>query len=187
MPITQATYERVALEDPEGQWELHRGRLREKPTMSIAHNHMLDLLAGEFHRQLDRNCYAVRTNSSRVRRTDESYYIPDLVVFPIERVANRWSNPENLEVYDEPMPLVVEVWSPSTGDYDVDAKLPEYRRRGDFEIWRLHPFNRTLIAWCRQPNGGYAETIHTGGTIQPVAIPDVTIDLDSIFLPTFAT
>ena len=25
-----------------------------------------------------------------------------------------------LEVYDDPMPLVVEVWSPSTGDYDVD-------------------------------------------------------------------
>lgn len=30
-----------------------------------------------------------------------------------------------LEVYDTPLPLVVEVWSPSTGSYDVDAKVPE--------------------------------------------------------------
>jgi Uma2 family endonuclease len=110
-----------------------------------------------------------------------------LVVFPIERVANRWSNAENLEVYDEPMPLVVEVWSPSTGDYDVDSKLPEYRRRGDLEIWRLHPFERTLTVWRRQPSGGYRKRIYTGGVIRPVAIPDVTIDLDAIFLPNFAT
>jgi Uma2 family endonuclease len=54
-----------------------------------------------------------------------------------------------LEIYDEPLPLVAEVWSPSTGGYDVLAKLPEYRRRGDTEIWLLHPYERTLTAWRR--------------------------------------
>ncbi len=32
MPVSEQTYRVVALEDPEGQWELHRGRLREKLT-----------------------------------------------------------------------------------------------------------------------------------------------------------
>ncbi len=86
-----------------------------------------------------------------------------------------------LEWYDAPLPLVVEIWSPSTGDYDVDAKLPEYQRRGDLEIWRLHPYDRTLSAWRRAPDGSYSEHRYTGGTVQPVALPGVTINLDDVF------
>jgi Uma2 family endonuclease len=77
--------------------------------------------------------------------------------------------------------LVVEVWSPSTGGYDIDAKLPTYRARGDREIWRIHPYERTLTTWRRQPDGSYAETVHRGGTIEPIAVPGVTIDLDALF------
>lgn len=64
---------------------------------------------------------------------------------------------------------------------DVDSKLPEYQRRGDREIWRLHPFDRNLIAWRRQPDGSYSESHYTGGSVQPVALPGVTIDLDALF------
>jgi hypothetical protein len=38
MAVSQQTYERVALEDPDGRWELHGGRLREKPGMTWAPN-----------------------------------------------------------------------------------------------------------------------------------------------------
>jgi len=76
---------------------------------------------------------------------------------------------------------VVEVWSPSTGDYDVDAKLPEYHRRGDQEIWRIHPYERMLTAWRRQPDGSYTETVYTGGVVHPLAFPVVAIDLDTLF------
>jgi Uma2 family endonuclease len=79
------------------------------------------------------------------------------------------------------LPLVVEVWSPSTGGYDIDAKIPEYRRRGDLEIWRLHPFEKTLTAWGRQPDGSYTKRVFQGGTVQPVGLPNVTIDLDALF------
>ena len=79
------------------------------------------------------------------------------------------------------MPLVVEVWSPSTGDYDVETKLQEYQRRGDLEIWRIHPYEQTLTAWRRQPDGSYTETLYRGGRVQPVALPNVTIDLDDLF------
>lgn len=38
MPVSEQAYACVALEDPDGQRELHRGRLREKPAMTVAHN-----------------------------------------------------------------------------------------------------------------------------------------------------
>ncbi len=77
--------------------------------------------------------------------------------------------------------LVAEVWSPSTGNYDVDAKIPEYQRRGDLEIWRLHPYDRMLTVWRRQEDGSYETFEQIGGSIQPFALPGVTIDIDSLF------
>jgi len=76
-----------------------------------------------------------------------NYRIPDVCVIPREAVRRRRREyPAALEVYDEPMVLVVEVWSPSTGESDIDDKLKEYQRRGDLEIWLIHPYERTLTA-----------------------------------------
>lgn len=181
MPVTPQTYQRVALEDPEGHWELHRGRLREKPGMSFAHNQSIHLLAAQLYRQLDLSRYSVRINHGHVNRTDETYYIPDLFVVPLGLANQDWGITDVLETYGEPLPLVVEVWSPSTGGYDVDAKLPDYRRRGDIEIWRLHPFERTLTVWRRQPAGDYAVSTYRRGHIEPIALPGLRIDLDAVF------
>lgn len=181
MPVSARTYTAIALEDPEGQWELHRGRLREKPAMSFTHNQMMFELAFQLRSQLDPRTYGVRANSGRVRRTDETYYIPDVFVLPLALAEWIRDRPDVLEVYEEPLPLIVEVWSPSTGDYDIDAQLPEYQRRGDLEIWRLQPFERKLTVWRRQPDGSYAVAEYTSGTVQPVALPGVTIDLDALF------
>ena len=79
------------------------------------------------------------------------------------------------------MPLVVEVWSPSTGDFDVAVKLREYQLRGDAEIWLVHPYDRTLTAWRRQTDGGYSETLYREGSIEPVALPGVRIELAALF------
>ena len=75
------------------------------------------------------------------------------------------------------MPLVVEVWSPSTGDYDVEVKLREYQQRGDAEIWRIHPYERTLTTWRLQPAGSYEQTVYSTGIIQLVALPGVEIEI----------
>ena len=45
----------------------------------------------------------------------------------------------------------------------------------------LHPYERTLLAWRRQPDGGYARTEIRGGKVQLLGLPDVTIDLDALF------
>ena len=95
-------------------------------------------------------------NAPRLRTSSGSFYIPDVTVVPSSN--NRRAREERslrLEVYEEPLPLVVEVWSTSTGDYDVEVKLQEYQRRGGAEIWRLHPYEHTLTAWRRQPDGSY--------------------------------
>jgi Uma2 family endonuclease len=88
---------------------------------------------------------------------------------------------DTVETYREPLPLVVEVWSPSTGEYDVHTKAPDYQRRGDLEIWRLHQAERTLTAWVRLPDGSYVETVYGGGIVRPAALPNVSIDLDGLF------
>ena len=182
MPLTEQTYRAVVLEDPEGQWELFRGRLREKPGMTAGHNRLGMRLAHQLLVQLDEGEFEVRVNAGRVRWTDEHVFIPDVLVVPtalVERIVQRI---DMLESYEGPVPFVAEVWSPSTGAYDVDTKFEEYRRRGDAEIWRLHPYERTVQIWRRQPNGTYIETLHRSGKIQLLALPQVTIDLDHLFL-----
>jgi Uma2 family endonuclease len=181
MPVSEATCERVALEDPGGGWELVCGRLRSKPAMTTEHNDVIDALDHEFQRQLDRTEYLIRSNTGRLRISTGTYYVPDLFVLPRTLQRRLRQRPGTFEVYDEPMPQVVEVWSPSTGDYDVEEKLREYQRRGDIEIWRIHPYERTLTAWRRQPDGAYAETAYLGGSVEPVALPGVTIELERLF------
>jgi Uma2 family endonuclease len=171
----------VALEDPEGQWELHRGRLREKPAMTASHNQTGIDLAFSILLQVDRREFTVRVDSGRVKRADETYYIPDVFVVPTRLVLPQLGRTDLLEVYEAPLPFVAEIWSPSTGSYDVDAKLREYMRRGDLEIWRLHPYDRTVTAWRRQDDGSYDETIHRGGIVRLHALPDVSIDLYALF------
>lgn len=181
MVLSQQTYERVALEDPDGQWELHQGRLREKPPMTWEHNDTMFELGHLLRRQLDRSEFRVRVNAGRVRRSPGQVYIPDVMVVPLSYGDALRNRPDMLEVFDAPLPLVVEVWTPSTGDYDVDSKLPEYQGRGDAEIWRIHPYERTLTAWRRQPDGTYEETTHRDGVIQTLALPSVSIDLSALF------
>ena len=180
MPVSERTYLQLALEDP-NQWELHCGHLRRKPGMTYEHNRVASRLFFRLRQQLDEERFDVRLGMGHLRRSAESYYIPDVSVIPMELTRPLRGRPDVLEAYDAPLPLVVEVWSPSTGEYDVDSKVPEYQRRGDLEIWRIHPFDRTLTAWRRQPDGSYAESHYTGGTVQPVALPNVTIDLDTLF------
>lgn len=181
MPVTEQTYLQLALEDPHGQWELYCGALRQKPNMTFEHNFITTRLFTRLIQQLDENVFQVRTNIGHVRRSSESYYIPDVYVVPMELIRPHRGRRNELEVYEVPLPLVIEVWSPSTGDYDVETKLREYQQRGDREIWLIHPYDRTLAAWRAQPDGTYTESVMTEGKVRPVELPSVEIDLGALF------
>lgn len=173
--------ETFMLEHPDRLWEVHQGKLREKPSMSESHNIVIWRLVDQVVPQLDSARFALRFNMGRVRRSDETYYVPDVFIVPVHGNTSIRGRAYKLEVFDEPLPFVAEGWSPSTGDYDVDEKIPEYKRRGDAEIWRLHPFEFTLTAWRRQPDGTYSQDVFRSGSLQLFALPHVTIDLDALF------
>lgn len=179
--VGEETYRRIAIGGAYKGVELHRGRLREKPAMTFSHNQLWFRLGIMLDEQLDRNKFVVGVNGGRVRRSSADFYIPDVFVTPTALTRPLRNRSDLLEVYEEPLPLVVEVWSPSTGDYDVNEKLAEYQARGDLEIWRLHPYERTLTAWRRRPAGGYDETLHREGIVRPAALPGVAIDLGDLF------
>jgi Uma2 family endonuclease len=180
MPVSEQTYTQVALEDVEGSWELVCGQLRRKPAMTQEHNSIARRLGYALQRQLPIDDFEVAVNTGRVRIPGGSHFVPDVMVIPSAASAGLRGRPA-IEAYDDPLPLVVEVWSPSTGEYDVDTKLPEYRRRGDLEIWRIHPYERTLTAWTRAAGGSYTERTVTGGEVRPVALPGVVVLLESLF------
>jgi Uma2 family endonuclease len=106
--VTQHTYELLAVEDPEGHWELHRGRLREKPTMSFTHNEEMSELGFLFRSQLSSDVYVVRINTGRIKISSDTYYIPDIFV-ALRNPATGHDDASALETYSVPLPLVVEV------------------------------------------------------------------------------
>jgi Uma2 family endonuclease len=179
--MSEEAYRQFALGDPQGQWELYRGELREKPGMSVEHGGVMDGLLAFLYDQLDRNEYRIRITHARLRRSADTYYVPDIAVIPTPVVQALLERPGSLDAYPEPLPLVVEIWSPSTGRYDINEKLPDYQERGDLEIWYVHPYERTLTAWRRRPDGAYSESVYRGGMVRPESLPGVAIDLDALF------
>ena len=177
--ISEEQYQRFVLSGVQGSWELHDGRLVEKPRVTFRHGQIPMLLGHFLLSQLDRDVYEV-VSELRVRRPGATVFMPDLLVVPTAYSAEIRDRPV-LAIFSDPLPLVVEVWSPSTGDYDVDAKVPIYQQRGDLEIWRIHPYERTLTTWIRQADGSYLETTYREGIIHPVALAGVIIDLDELF------
>lgn len=180
MGVSLATYEQVALEDGDTTWEYVCGQLREKPGMTQEHNDVAFYLAHALASQLDRAQFKVRNNSGRLETKSGNAYVPDVVVVPATE-SRAQSGSGQLETYTGPLPFVAEVWSRSTGAYDIDTKIPDYLARGDSVVWRVHPYDRAVRAWTRQPGGEYSVSEHTGGTVVIASLPGVSIDLAVLF------
>lgn len=182
IPVDEEIYVRIALDDPDTKWELLDGILVEKPGMSFTHLSVVMLLGSVITRQIDPRQFLVITNDGRLRRTSRNYLIPDVSVVRMDLLRRlRQAQPEGLGVFEEPLLFVAEAWSRSTGRYDVNVKIPTHKLRGDQEIWRIHPFERTVTAWRRRSDGEYDELQFTGGTVQLHALPSVVVDLDALF------
>jgi len=180
MPVSEKTFEQLALEDDETTWELVCGRLREKPGMTQEHNTTATRLMTALVQQLDEDEFEVRSNAAHLSRPVSTCLIPDVLVLPVSNVAEQHGT-MRLESYAAPLPFVAEVWSKSTSSYDVDTKFPEYMARGDLEIWRIHPYDKTITAWRRQPDGSYGESHYDGGVVPVESLPGVSIVMERLF------
>ncbi|MGH2613764.1 MAG: Uma2 family endonuclease [Thermomicrobiales bacterium] len=178
--LSEQEYRELALNDPDHHWELWDGVLVEKPLMSIMHDDVAFQLGHGLQNQLDPRVYRVNVNGGKIRYTPRNFFIPDVVVIPAAFVLPFRHDPRAFNAFDQPLPLVVEIWSRTTGDYDIAAKLPLYRERGDLEIWFIHPYARTLTALRRQPDGSYTEALYRGGIVPAASLPGVAIDLDAL-------
>jgi Uma2 family endonuclease len=146
----------------------------------MKHDNVSFLLGHLLQSQLDWRVYRVNVNGGKTRRSARNYYIPDVVVIPAAYQIPFEDDPRAFNAFTEPLPLVVEVWSPSTGQYDVATKLRGYRERGDAEVWFIHPYDRTLTSWRRQPDGSFAEETYRGGMVPVASLPGITIDFDTL-------
>ena len=178
--VSEREYQELLLGDDDHLWELWDGVLVEKPPMTIGHTDVASYLGHLLQSQLDHRWFRVHINGARLLLPTRSIYIPDVAVVPANLVLPHKRDPHGFRAYADPLPLVVEVWSPTTGNYDVEIKLKGYRERGDQEIWFIHPYERTLTAGRRQPDGSYAEDVYTGGTVPIFLLPQVSIDLDAL-------
>jgi hypothetical protein len=167
--MSEQEYEAFVLSGAEGAWELHDGYLVEKPALSGPRGTVVTGLARQLLPQLDPAAYETRINDGRVRAGVDTILIPDVLIVPTADSASFGGGP-GLVIHARPVPLVVEVWAPPTEGHDVDARIPRYQQRGDLEIWRIHPTERTLTTWVRQPDGTYQETIYQSGMALPTAL-----------------
>jgi Uma2 family endonuclease len=155
--------------------------LVEKPCVSIKHNGVASYLGFALANHLDRGVYRVNINGGRAQYTPRTFYIPNVIVIPAGLVLPYLHDPMAFGAFAESLPLVAEVWSLTLGNtYDIAAKLPLYRARGGAEIWFIHPYERTLTAWRRQPDGSYSEEHYQGGIVPGASLPGVTIDLNAL-------
>ena len=178
--LSEQAYRELASSDPDHLWELWDGVPVEKPLMSVMHDDVAFHLGHLLQSQLDRNVFRVNVNGGKTRYTTRNYFIPDVAVIPAALALPLRGDPGAFNAFAEPLPLVVEIWSRTTGDYDIAAKLPVYRARGDLEIWFIQPYERTLTAWRKEPDSAYAEAIYRGGVVPVASLPGVTIDLDAL-------
>lgn len=178
--ITDPEFLALAWEDPDAHWELFDGEPRPKPVMSEEHNTVMLELAHLIRVQLDPSLYRYRANTGYVRWSERNSFIPDLSVIPFGEIKEQRMR-GGLERYSGPLPLVVEVWSPSTGDYDREVKFAAYKARGDAEIWFVHPIARYVQRWVRQEDGSYRESVQERGAVAISSLPGVAVDLDALF------
>jgi Uma2 family endonuclease len=177
--LSEQEYRELAAGDAVHLWELWDGVLVEKPPMKIKHDNMSFYLGLTVANQLDHAVYRVNVNGGKTR-LPLTYLIPDVMVIPASYQIPHEDDPDWFTAYPDPLPFVAEVWSRSTGNYDVAAKLPRYRERGDQEIWFIHPYDRTLRTWRLRGDRVYAEDLYRGGIVPIESLPIVSVDFDAL-------
>ncbi len=107
MSISEQTYRQVALEDPEGHWELYSGEMRRKPGMTAEHNFTTVEVGYQLRQQLDPEEFQVRVNMGHVRWSSQHYYIPDVLVIPTRLVRTQLGHTLRLMLRHRSQPITV--------------------------------------------------------------------------------
>ena len=96
--ISEEQYQQFVLAQPDGQWELHDGRLVEKPGVTWEHADIASLLSHLLQGQLDRRAYRVFIES-RVRRPAATIFLSDVTVVPTAHGESFRGRPGTLAIF----------------------------------------------------------------------------------------
>jgi Uma2 family endonuclease len=186
MPVSEATFRRLADEDHEGKWELLHGRLQSKPSGTFGHNEVVHQLLIQLWGQLNAEEWRVVTGLGWLSHGVDTFLIPDVAVVSREAQRRLFTEPDALEVYPVALPLVIEVAEADWLRYDCTEKAAVYRARGDQRVWLIDPWPQPsmqwkVTTWQLQADGSYTETVNTERSSPLAALPGVTIDLAELF------
>ena len=124
--LTPDAYLELAGNDPDGFWEIWDGEPREKPGMSVEHSRDSFELGFLLRLRIDPAVWEVRVQAPRDQWAERNAFIPDVAIVPRALADEQANQPRRLEVYNVPLPLVIEVWARSTGEYDLAVKLADH-------------------------------------------------------------
>ena len=107
-----------------------------------------------------------------------TYISPDIMCF----AADRFGAVNRREMIQIVPDLVVEVISPTSGDYDRWTKRRVYAELGVAHYWIVDPDRMTITEHVLEPTGEFSErTVSSPEPFRPILFSDLAIDLAQLF------
>lgn len=147
---------------------------------SIEHNFIVSNLNRELGNQLRETDCRVTTNDLRVAFPSlDKYAYPDVVAFCGEPELEK----EHLDMLYNPT-LIVEVLSPTTGDYDHGKKFSRYRRIDTLQEYLLVAQDAPHVEHYVRQNDGSWRLTDTDGLDATITLPSIEAELplDEVYL-----
>ena len=173
-PRQKLTYEEwLDFPSEEGpRTELIDGEVSAAPEATLRHQRILVNLLYIFETYLRAHGGGMVTPPVNVRLADDQGFAPDLVFL------HEWG--DDPLTYHGPPPFVIEIVSDPRRDLRI--KRDRYERYGVPEYWAVLP-EAEQIQVFRAKEGRYdpATVYERGGTISPLVIRELVVDLDEVF------
>lgn len=153
--------------------ELLKGEIVEMPPEGAPHAYFSSE-AGEYLTRLLGDQAMIR-HSKPITLPNNSEPEPDIAI--VQRLGREYLQHHP---YPNNIFLLIE-YSDSSLDKDLDIKTKVYAEVGILEYWVVNLRRRQLIVFRDSQDGKYvSKSTFTGGTIYPLAFPDVAVSVDAI-------
>jgi Uma2 family endonuclease len=175
--ITVDEYHRMAevgLLAPDARVELIEGEIIEMPPIGSRHAAAVNQLAEILHTAVGKR--AIVQCQGPIQLCDLTELQPDFALLARRDDFYRTQHPATADVL-----LAIEV-SDTTAHYDLHTKMSQYTTYGIRELWVIDV--RGQLHVFRNPTGGAYNDVqppNNSGVISLAALPDITLDLSSLF------
>lgn len=170
------TYEDYAKLPEDGQrHEIIAGEHYVNASPGTRHQHVSKRLQYQLYTKIELAGLGVLYNGPiDVQLSEFDIVQPDLVIILNDNI--RKITPTKIKVAPN---LVVEILSPSTGDYDRTIKKDLYERSGVSEYWIVDPFEQHVDQWVLQ--NGKLTLLPKSNVLQLTFVSGIEVDLDTVW------